>query len=56
MQFKDTKTLISNSYLIKQVFKVTVVNRTLPSLHAAKLEVTLTVPLKKNKVISQKKK
>ena len=56
MQFKETKTLISNSYLIKQVFEVTLVNRTLPSLHETKLEVRLTVPLKKNKVTSKKKK
>ena len=41
---KCTKALINNSYLIRQSFMGTVVNRALPSLHKGSLEITLTVP------------
>ena len=44
-QFKETKTLISNLYLIRQSFKGTVVNRASPFLHGGSLEITITVPL-----------
>ena len=48
-QFKGTKRLIPNSYLIAdKAFKGTIVNQTLSSLHGGSLEITLTcysVPL-----------
>ena len=44
-RFKETKKFLSNSYLIRQAFKGTVVNRTLSSLHWGPLEITFTVPL-----------
>ena len=39
--FKERKTLVSSSYLIRQTY----VNRALPSLHEGSLEITRTVPL-----------
>ena len=45
-QFKKTKTLISNSYLIRQSFYGYHCKSALPSWHGESLEITLTVPLK----------
>ena len=43
--FKETKTLITNSFLTRKAFKATVANLELPSLHEGSLKITLTVPL-----------
>ena len=44
-QFKETKTwFVFNSYLIQQSFKVTIVNRTLQSLHEESLQITIYSP------------
>jgi len=40
-QFLKLRTLIYNLYLIRQRYKGTVVNRTLPSLHEGLLNITV---------------
>ena len=44
-ELNTRKTTISSTYLIRQRFKDTVVNRTLPPLHGGSLEITRTVSL-----------
>ena len=47
-QFRETKSLISNSYFIRELaFKGTVVKRTFPSLLVGSVKIVLTVPLRR---------
>ena len=47
-QFRETKSLISNSYFIRELaFKGTVVKRTFPSLLVGSIKIVLTVPLRR---------